>query len=229
MAYCPWCGGTQKWPYSHLYEGTCPHCDRGVDDDMDLCPWCAGDATGRDLIQPALRRVRALLREAKVPRWDYRILLRPGVSGVDPRYPAIVEIDRRHVARRDHIRWPMIVGLITHELGHSFLFAHWAFARSRRFRRAFGDVDLAYRGVDDSWAAFGKRRISKTPNNHVTGYAATHPLEDFAETFRFYVLRQGRLKELLAEIGRKRKGVVVYEKFLVLHSYLQDLRARDRA
>jgi hypothetical protein len=195
---------------------------------MDHCVWCGEDATGQDLIAPAVRRVRALLRRARIPDWGYRILLRPGVSGVDPDYPRSVEIDSAYIERSDEVPWPTLVGLISHELGHSFLFHHWPFARSRRFREVFGDVDKAYRGVDDSWAAFGKRRISKTPPNHVTGYAATHPLEDFAETFRFYVLRRGRLKELLAEIGRKRKGVVVYEKFLVLHSYLKELRRRAR-
>ncbi len=64
--------------------------------------------------------------------------------------------------------------------------------------------------------------------NHVTAYAGKHPLEDFAETFRFYVIRRGRLKELLAEIGRKEKGVTVYEKFLTLHTYLQELRQKNR-
>ena len=52
-----------------------------------------------------------------------------------------------------------------------------------------------------------------------------HPQEDFAETFRFYLTRRGKLRELFAEFGRKRKGVVVYEKFLALHDYVRSLRA----
>jgi RNA polymerase subunit RPABC4/transcription elongation factor Spt4 len=228
MPYCPWCGREQIWPYDDEFEGICPHCDGGVDDDMDYCPWCGGDATGQDLLQPALRRVRRLLRAARIPDWGYRILVRPGVSGVDPRYPKIVEIERRYVVRREQISWPSLVGLITHELGHSFLFHNWGFARSQRFRKAFGDISKAYRGVDESWVSFRKRTLSKTPVNHVTAYASKHPLEDFAETFRFYVIRRGRLKELLAEIGRKGKGVVVFEKFLTLHAYLQELRQKAR-
>jgi len=51
-----------------------------------------------------------------------------------------------------------------------------------------------------------------------------HPQEDFAETFRFYVTRFGRLRDLFSELGRKRKGVVVYEKFLALHDYVRQLR-----
>ena len=77
------------------------------------------------------------------------MLLRPGISGVDPRYPKIVEIEQRYVVgkqRQDEISWTMLVGLITHELGHSFLYHHWDWTRTRRFRRAFGEVDKAYRG-----------------------------------------------------------------------------------
>ena len=228
MVYCPWCGREQYWPFHKAFEGHCPHCDAGVDDAMDYCVWCGKDATGQVLLRPALRRVRGLLRTARVPDWGYRILVRPGVSGVDPRYPKVVEIESRYISRRDQIYWPSLVGLITHELGHSFLYHHWRFARSRRFRKAFGDVSKAYRGVDESWVSFRKRSLSDTPVNHVTAYASKHPLEDFAETFRFYVIRRGRLKELLAEIGRKEKGVTVYEKFLTLHTYLQELRQKSR-
>jgi hypothetical protein len=228
MHYCPWCGRGQHWPYHHEYEGVCPHCDQGVDDLMDYCPWCGHDATGQDQLRPAIHRVRHLLRKVHVPDWGYRILVRPGISGVDPKYPKIVEIERRYVNERAQIDWPSLVGLITHELGHSFMYHHWRFARSERFRRAFGDVSKAYRGVDESWVQFRRRNLSETPVNHVTAYASKHPLEDFAETFRFYVIRRGRLKDLLAEIGRLGKGVTVYEKFLTLHAYIQELRRKAR-
>ncbi len=228
MHHCPWCGRVNYWSYANEFQGVCPHCDGGVDDMMDYCPWCGKDATGQDLLAPAIRRVRQLLRKTRVPDWGFRILVRPGISGVDPKYPKIVEIERRYIRRRDQVSWPAMVGLITHELGHSFLYHHWRFARSRRFRAAFGDFDKAYRGVDESWVSFRKRNTSKTPVNHVTAYASKHPQEDFAETFRFYVIRRGRLKDLLAEIGRLGKGVIVYEKFLTLHSYLQECRTRRR-
>jgi RNA polymerase subunit RPABC4/transcription elongation factor Spt4 len=227
MPFCPWCGKSQHWNEDHLFEGTCPRCERGVDDWMDTCPWCGEDATGRDLIAPALREVRRLLKIAGIANWGYRPLLRPGVSGVDPRYPKIVELEQRYVIepkRRDEIPWTMLVGLITHELGHSFLFHHWAWTRTPRFRRAFGEVDKAYRAMDDTWVYFERRQVAIAPANHVTAYAGKHPQEDFAETFRFYVTRRRRLRELFAELGRKRKGVVVFEKFLVLHDYIRSLR-----
>jgi RNA polymerase subunit RPABC4/transcription elongation factor Spt4 len=226
MQWCPWCGKVQRWKYER-FENDCPHCDRGVDDWMETCPWCGKDATGRDLIRQALRRVRSLLIVSRIKAWDYRILLRPGVSGVSPSGPKVIEIDRRYVTgkrRRDEISWNMLTGLILHELGHSFLYHNWSWTRSGRFRRAFGEVRKAYRVADEHWVDFERRRVATTLVDYVSRYAGTHPQEDFAETFRFYVTRRGRLRELFGEFGRKRKGVKVFEKFLVLHDYVRSLR-----
>lgn len=226
MSYCPWCGREQDWDDTRL-EGTCPHCARGVDDWMDLCPWCGSDATGRDLIPRALRRVRRLLLVSRVRDWGYRVLLRPGVSGVDPRFPKIVEIDQSYVTgarRRDEIPWSLLVGLICHELGHSFLYHNWAWTRTDEFHHAFGAVDKAYRVSDETWVDMQRRRVTLSHTQYVTAYAATHPQEDLAETFRIYVTRRGRLRELFAELGKKRKEVIVYEKFLELHRYVRALR-----
>ncbi|MEX1050780.1 MAG: putative zinc-binding metallopeptidase [Gemmatimonadales bacterium] len=225
MPFCPWCGDEQSWDDPQV--GSCPHCDRGVDDWMKTCPWCGGDATGQSLIPKTLAKVRRLLAVSGIKHWGYRILLRPGVSGVDPRYPNIVEIERDYVIgqrSRDEIPWSMLVGLVCHELGHSFLFHHWRWTRKPEFLRTFGEADKAYRVTDDTWVDFQRRRISTTYPDHVSAYAATHPQEDFSETFRFYVTRRGRMREILAEIGQKRKAVNVYEKFLALHHYLRQLR-----
>ena len=227
MRFCPWCGKDQHWNEDHLFEGDCPRCARGVDDWMDTCPWCGEDATGRDLIPRALTTVRQLLKVSRLADWGYRVLLRPGVSGVDPRYPKIVELEQRYVTgakRRDEIPWTMLVGLISHELGHSFLYHHWHWTRTEAFRRTFGEVAKAYRVQDEAWVDFQRRRVAIAPVNHVSGYATRHPQEDFAETFRFYVTRRGRLRELFSEFGQKRKGVVVYQKFLVLDDYIRTLR-----
>ena len=223
MAHCPWCGGEQSWDWENRFEGSCPHCGAGVQDDMDWCPWCGEDATGQSLIERTVTRVQRLLIVSRIRPWPYRVLLRPGVSGVDPRWPNIVEIEQKYVTgarRRDEIPWTMLVGLVVHELGHSYLYNHWSWTRTDEFSRLFGHVDKAYRGVDRSWVDFERRRVATTPVNYVSGYAATHPLEDFAETFRFYVTRRGKLRELFAEFGRKRKGVIVYEKFLALDRYI---------
>jgi len=226
MRFCPWCGRAQSWRYDH-FQNSCPHCDRGVDDWMATCPWCGEDATGRDLIPRALRRARRLLIVSRIRDWHYRVALRPGVSGVAPRAPKVIELDRRYVTgkrRRYEISWNMLTGLLLHELGHCFLYHHWSWTRTGRFRRAFGEVRKAYRVADEHWVDFERRRIATTLTDYVSAYAATHPQEDFAETFRFYVMRRGRLRELFAEFGRKRKGVRLYEKFLVLHDFVRSLR-----
>jgi len=228
MQHCPWCGKDHRetWRYAH-FQNICPSCDRGVDDWMDTCPWCGLDATGRDLIPRALRRVRRLLVVSRVTPWNYRVLLRPGVSGVTPDAPKVIEIDRIYVLgkrRRDDISWNMLTGLILHELGHSFLYHHWSWTRTGRFRRAFGEVRKAYRVADEHWVDFERRRIATTDPDHVSTYAGTHPQEDFAETFRFYVTRRGKLRELFSEFGRKRKAIALFEKFLVLHDFVRSLR-----
>ena len=209
-----------------LYGGRSRAAGRGVDDWMHSCPWCGQDATGRELIRPALTRVRRLLIVSRIRPWGYRVLLRPGVSGVDPRWPKIVEIEQRYVTERSRgeIDWSMLVGLVAHELGHSFLYHNWRWTRSEPFRRAFGEVYKTYRGVDDTWVDFQRRRVATRLPYHVSSYAATHPQEDFAETFRFYVTRRGRMRELFAELGQKRKALVAYEKFLTLHDYVRSRR-----
>lgn len=224
--FCPWCGRPQRWRYDR-FQNVCPHCDRGVDDWMDACPWCGKDATGRDLVRQALRRVRRLLVAARLKDWNYRVMLRPGVSGVDPYGPKVIEVDRRYVTwkrRRDEISWSMLTGLLLHELGHSFLYHNWSWTRTGRFRRAFGEVRKTYRVADSAWVDFQRRRVATTHRDYVSLYAKRHPQEDFAETFRFYVARRGRLQDLFNEFGHKRKGVVVYEKFLVLHDFVRSLR-----
>src|SRR5207247_7193 len=145
MQWCPWCGRSQAFTWGYYqFQNICPHCDRGVDDWMDACPWCGKDATGRDLLPRALHRVHRLLVVSRLKAWHYRVLLRPGVSGVSPDRPKVIAIARRQ--------------------------------------------------------------------------------EDFAERFRFDVTRRGRLRELFGEFGRKRKGVPVFEKFLVLHDFVRSLR-----
>lgn len=225
MPHCPWCGREQEWA-DEEYEGSCPHCGRGVDDWMDVCPWCGFDATGRDLISRALTRVRRLLLVSRIRDWGYRVLLRPGVSGVDPQSPKIIEIDQGYVVntKRNQVPWTLLVGLVCHELGHSFLYHYWSLARSPGFKRTFGEVDKAYRVSDDTWVDMAQRRVSSLHPEYVTAYAAAHPLEDFAETFRFYVTRRGRMRELFADLGRAHKEVIVYEKFLVLHRFVRALR-----
>src|SRR5437879_4462246 len=106
-------------------ELRCPTCAAELERFWAYCSNC-----GRRLIRRALRRVRQLLVVGRLKDWNYRVLLRPGVSGVTHRTPKIIEIERRYVTgkrRRDEISWNMLTGLILHELGHSFLYHNWSF------------------------------------------------------------------------------------------------------
>lgn len=222
MAFCPWCGGRQDWGAGD-YEGVCAHCSLGVDDGMSWCPWCGRDATGNDLIRPALDRAATLLSLAGVPGFGYRVLLRPGVSGVDPAWPRIVEINRGLVRRRGMPpgEWDALTGLLVHEIGHSFLYHHMAWARSETFRLVFGDVDTPYDVPDTVDVEFGSTRFSRLPPTHASHYGQYHPQEDFAETFRYYVLLGGHMAEIEAERVRAGKITVVAERFRVLDEYLR--------
>lgn len=230
MPHCPWCGERQDWGAGR-FEGVCAHCSNGVDDWMPWCPWCGKDAAGNDLLRPALERVEQLLAISGVPAWDYRVLLRPGVSGVDPAFPRIVEINRGLVGRRppDPVRWEMLAGLILHELGHSFLYHHPAWTHSEVFRVAFGDVDAPYLVPDTVEVEFGDARFPIIPTGFASHYGVYHPQEDFAETFRYYVLRGGRMGELREEAARTRKLPVVSARFSALDTFLGLLRAESES
>jgi hypothetical protein len=225
MPWCPWCGRDQDWD-AEGFEGVCTHCSLGVDDWMRVCPWCGRDPSGGELIRPALERVDQLLQASGIPPWSWRVLLRPGVSGVDPAFPRIVEINRAWVVgkRPADVPWTLLVGLIAHELGHSFLYHHLDWARSEPFRQAFGDVDLPYRVPDDVPVEFHHHRVPANPVHHLTTYARYHPQEDFAETFRYYVTRAAGLEALAAELDRRRKAPAVLRRFLVLDAYVRSLR-----
>src|SRR6266571_3736726 len=174
FSFCPWCGRNiadrdssaepLRAPKGFRYDRRCQWgCGGGVMYPMRHCPWCGEDATGRDLIRQALRRVRELLIVSRLRDWHYRVLLRPGVSGVTHRTPKVIEIERRYVTgkrSRDEISWNMLTGLILHELGHSFLYHHWSLTRTGRFRRAFGEVRQAYRVADSKWVDFERRGVT---------------------------------------------------------------------
>src|SRR5437762_1625082 len=196
--YCPSCGRRLEWKDTQRETNAeCAYCGWIVSDAASFCPWCGRNIQDEDSSDEPLKA------------------------------PKGFKFHRRYVTgkrRRDEISWNMLTGLLLHELGHSFLYHHWSWTRSGRFRRTFGEVRKAYRVADEHWVDFERRRIATTLTDYVSAYAATHPQEDFAETFRFYVARRGRLRELFSEFGRKRKGVRVYEKFLVLHDYVRSLR-----
>jgi hypothetical protein len=104
-----------------------------------------------------------------------------------------------------------------------------AWGRSGAFRSLFGDVDAPYLVPDTVEVEFGNPRFSPRPAGFASHYGQYHPLEDFAETFRFYVLRGGHLADLHAEAARTRKHGLVAERFRMLDDYLRTLAAGSRS
>ena len=190
-------------------RGESPHCSRGVDDRMNACPWCGGDPTGRDLIPRALTRVRRLLLVSRIKDWGYRVLLRPGSREWTP---CILRSSRSSSAMWwagggetrspgpcwwgcSPTSWDTASSIIT---GSGPAPGSSGGRLGRWTRRTGGWTILVY---------FQRRRIAIAPTNFVSAYAAKHPQEDFAETFRFYVTRRGRLRDLFGELVGNAKAL----------------------
>lgn len=75
--------------------------------------------------------------------------------------------------------------VLRHEYGHAVADTHRGLMRSLQFTRAFG----ASQGASIEWEF--------DPEFHVSEYAATSPLEDFAETFMFFLRHGGKLPSSL--------------------------------
>jgi hypothetical protein len=99
-----------------------------------------------------------------------------------------------------------------HEAGHSFM---WKFQihKTREFRRLFGNISQPYGG----WKAYNHSEYLTDNTSYVSGYAQTHPIEDFAETFRIFLESEWNKKykkgaveklkyiqKLVEKYGRKR-------------------------
>lgn len=118
----------------------------------------------------------------------------PGEGGITGHLHGVVTLDlaetdelhRGHLRRRLGEPFRTVIGHLRHEIGHFY----WDRLVGqtddlRRFRRLFGDerndygkaVERYYTAADDAW---DRARF-------VTAYAASHPLEDWAETFAHYL------------------------------------------
>jgi hypothetical protein len=114
----------------------------------------------------------------------------PGVTG---HRPGVVTVDLREVddrfreSARVYFDEPdrTVLGHLRHEIGHHY----WHLLVERAgtidaFRALFGDERIDYRrALDEHYAHLG-RAVSDT---HISGYAAAHPSEDWAETFAHYL------------------------------------------
>ncbi len=90
------------------------------------------------------------------------------------------ERERLRVELGERYRTPL--GHVRHEIGHWW----WAVAIDReidrdRFRRSFGDERLDYAAALE--AHYGGQDDGSWRHTHLSHYAASHPWEDFAESF----------------------------------------------
>jgi hypothetical protein len=109
------------------------------------------------------------------------------LSEADP-----VERERVRLAMRE--RYRTLLGHFRHEIGHYF-WDRWVRDSPQQladFRRLFGDETTPY-------AEALKRHYAKDPSNtygdtFISSYAASHPWEDFAETFAHYLHMEDTLE-----------------------------------
>ncbi len=83
--------------------------------------------------------------------------------------------------------------VLRHEYGHALADTHPALVRSWRFVEAFGAPHYAEVGWEYD------------PEHHVSPYASTLPMEDFAETFSIFVRRRGELPPHIDTAPKRRK------------------------
>jgi hypothetical protein len=118
----------------------------------------------------------------------------PGERGVTGHFDGVVTLDLAEAddRYRDALRRQLgesfrtVIGHLRHEVGHYF----WSrlVGRSDRlssFRGVFGDERIAYREAVATYYSGGV--TTWDDSSHVTAYAASHPLEDWAETFAHYL------------------------------------------
>ncbi len=219
MSNCPWCGRKQSLERRGRVRGRLPPLRARCGRLDELLP----------LVRPGRHRPRSdspgahAGAAAAAGRHGYGTGDTGYCSGrdlgVDPRWPKIVEIEQRYVVgrrSRDEIPWTMLVGLITHELGHSFLYHHWDWTRTRRFSHAFGEVDKAYRGMDNSWVYFQRRSVAIAPRDFVSRTRRSIRRRTSRDVS---VLRHpaGAAAGALRGVRPEAEGRDLYEKFLVLH------------
>ena len=118
----------------------------------------------------------------------------PGERGITGHFDGVVTLDLAEAddRYRDDLRRQLgesfrtVIGHLRHEVGHYF----WSrlVGRSDRlsaFRSVFGDERIDYREAVATYYAGGA--ATWDASRHVTAYAASHPLEDWAETFAHYL------------------------------------------
>ncbi len=118
----------------------------------------------------------------------------PGEGGITGHREGVVTLDLSETddQHRDELRrrlgepFRTVIGHLRHEIGHHYwgrLVGQTDHLNS--FRRLFGDERVDYREAVEQYYAGATGTWD--PTRFVTAYAASHPLEDWAETFAHYL------------------------------------------
>jgi hypothetical protein len=175
---------------------------RGRPDEADpvaVSAWSAAEAAKRRLVfQLGELGLPIEPRSSTTPQGlAFDLVHIPGASGVTGHDRGIItldlnEADERH---RDELRrnlgesFRTLIGHLRHEVGH-YYFTHLVRQDDEiaEFRALFGDERIDYSAALDEH--YRRARTGTDASDHsgfVTGYAAAHPLEDWAETFAHYL------------------------------------------
>jgi hypothetical protein len=134
----------------------------------------------------------------------------PGVAGSDPVFTGhlggliTINLDETDDPKREQARQRMgemyrtVLGHFRHEIGHYY----WDLLvsgtlRQEEFRQIFGDERVDYRRALATHYAQGAP--ADWPQRHVSAYAASHPWEDWAETWAHYLHILDTLETAAAE------------------------------
>jgi hypothetical protein len=172
---------------------------RGRPDDARpdaVVAWMAAEAAKRRLVHQLDELALPIdVRSSSVPDGlAFDLVHLPGEGGITGHLDGVVTLDLAEAddGHREDLRRQLgepfrtVIGHLRHEIAHHY----WGRLVGQTdqladFRRRFGDerVDYAaaverhYAGVNGAW----------DPTRFVTAYAASHPLEDWAETFAHYL------------------------------------------
>lgn len=115
-----------------------------------------------------------------------------------------------------------LLGHCRHECGHYFFWQLVIGARRDGFRSLFGDETADYRASLERY--YGTGPSAGWPAEHISAYAASHPLEDFAETWAHYLHMVDTL-QTAAQAGTEVHGRVLSTVVQPFDAVLGDWRA----
>ena len=168
--------------------------DEGRPDAVEA--WMAAEAAKRRLVHQLDELALPIdVRSAAVPDGlAFDLVYLPGAGGITGHLDGVVTLDlaetdeqhRNDLRRRLGEPFRTVIGHLRHEIGHHY----WnrLVGQSNEltgFRRLFGDERVDYSDAIDHHYANGTTPWDAT--RFVTAYAASHPMEDWAETFAHYL------------------------------------------